>query len=67
MDIRGTITHTGALRYLSEAIGKKRVEKMCTKPGGQGITLTLYRVVGKESFFEADAMLDSETQPLQFR
>ncbi|MCX6628706.1 MAG: hypothetical protein NTW28_13885, partial [Candidatus Solibacter sp.] len=65
MELTGTITQvTGVLRYLSDAMGKKRVQQMCKKPGTEGLRLTLYRVRAKELFFELDAMLNTDMQPL---
>lgn len=65
MELTGTITQvTGVLRYLSDTIGKKRVEKMCRKPGAQGLRLALYRLPAKEAFFEVDFMLNTDLQPL---
>lgn len=67
MEIRGTITQvTGVLNSLSRAVGIKSAQKLCKKPGDEGLVLALNRIP-RESFNDVNFMLDEDTRALTFK
>jgi len=65
MDVKGTINQvTGVRTGMIQALGRKRAEQMCKKPGGSGLGLWLTRLPTMEHFYDALGVLNAETQPI---
>lgn len=65
MDIRGTIKQvTGVRTSMIQALGRKRAEQMCQKPGSSGLGMWLTRLPTMEHLYDVQGMLNADIQPV---